>query len=704
MTAPPEPPAAEPPVAERRPTGRTFHGVELADDYAWLRDPQWQQVMRDPSVLQDDIRAYLEAENAYAAAVLEGTAALRETLFAEMKGRIKEHDDSVPDPDGPWEYLTRFVTGGDYPLLVRRPVGAAGPAGEQVLLDGNREAEGHPFFALGGASHSRDHRHLAYAVDLNGSEFFEVRILDMERGVLLPERIPSAAGSLAWSADGETLFYTRLDDHHRPCKVLRHRLGSDPAEDVLVYEESDPGFFLGVGLSDSRELVLIDSHDHATSEIRILPAAEPEAAPVLVAPRVTDLRYSLQHDAARGRLLILTNAEDAEDFKLVETPVAEPGRENWRDLLGHEPGTLRLGMEVFAEHLVLLERVDALPRLTVLRLGDGASHHVRFPEAAFSLAIDPGAAYDTTTLRFVYSSPSTPAQTYAYDLESRERLLLKEQEVPSGHDASAYTVERLHAPAADGEAIPVTLVHRSDTPLDGSAPLLLYGYGAYGIAIPANFVPNRFSLLDRGFVFAIAHVRGGMDKGWRWYRDGKLDRKTNSFDDFVAVARHLVAQGVARPGEIAIHGGSAGGLLVGAVLNRAPELFKAAVADVPFVDTLNTMLDASLPLTPPEWPEWGDPIRDPAAFGRIRAYSPYDNVGRHDYPHILATAGLTDPRVTYWEPAKWVAKLRALKTDRNLLLLRTYMEAGHGGASGRFDKLKEVALVYAFLLKVFGRA
>ncbi|MEX2630256.1 MAG: S9 family peptidase [Tistlia sp.] len=695
---------AGPPVAERRPTSRTFHGIELADDYDWLRDPDWRRVMREPAALQADIRAYLEAENAYAEAQLADTAALRQTLFAELKGRIKEHDDSVPDPDGPWEYFARFVAGGDYPLLVRRPTGATEAVDEQVLLDGNREAADHRFFALGGASHSRDHRHLACAVDLNGSEFYEIRILEMASGRLLPERIASAAGSLAWSADGETLFYTRLDDNHRPCEVLRHRLGTDPAEDRSVYAESDPGFFLGVGLSDSRELVLIDSHDHATSEIRLLDAGDPEAAPRLVAARETDVRYSVQHDAPRERLLILTNAGGAEDFELVEAPLAAPGRENWRPLLAHEPGTLRLGLELFREHLVLLERVDALPRLTVLRLSDGAQHRVGFEEAAFSLGIDPSTAYDTTTLRFVYASPSTPAQTYAYDLESRTRRLLKEQEVPSGHDASAYKVERLHAPAGDGEQIPVTLVHRHDTPLDGSAPLLLYGYGAYGIAIPANFVPNRFSLLDRGFVFAIAHVRGGMDKGWRWYRDGKLEKKANSFDDFVAVARHLIERGVARPGEIAIHGGSAGGLLVGAVLNRAPELFKAAVADVPFVDTLNTMLDASLPLTPPEWPEWGDPVRDPEAFRRILGYSPYDNVGPRAYPPVLATAGLTDPRVLYWEPAKWVAKLRRLKTDDSLLLLRTYMEAGHGGASGRFDKLKEVALVYAFLLKVFGRA
>lgn len=695
---------ATPPAAEKRPTRRTVHGAGLVDDYAWLRDVQWQQVMREPEVLSADIRAYLEAENAYTESLLEATAALREALFAEMKGRIKEHDDSVPDPDGPWEYFLRYVTGGDYPLLVRRPTGSRDGSEEQVLLDGNKEAKGHAFFALGGATHSSDHRYLAYAVDLNGSEFFEIRVLDMAGSRLLPDRIASASGSMAWSADGQALFYTQLDDHHRPCKVLRHRLGDDPAEDVLVYEETDPGFFLGVGLSDSRALILIDSHDHATSEIRILDAASPEAAPRLVAARETDVRYSLQHDAPRERLLILTNLDGAEDFKLMEAPLSAPDRENWRDLLPHEPGTLRLGMEAFREHLVLLERIDALPRLTVLRLSDGASHRIAFEEAAYSLGIDPSIAYDTTTLRFVYASPTTPSQTFAYELESRARQLLKEQEVPSGHDPSAYEVERFHARAEDGESIPVTLLRRADTPLDGSAPVLLYGYGAYGIAIPANFVTNRFSLVDRGFVYVVAHVRGGMDKGWRWYRDGKLEKKTNSFDDFVAVARHLIDRGIARKGEIAIHGGSAGGLLVGAVLNRAPELFKAAVADVPFVDTLNTMLDETLPLTPPEWPEWGNPISDPEAFERIRAYSPYDNVEPKAYPHILVTAGLTDPRVTYWEPAKWVARLRALKTDDNLLLLRTYMEAGHGGASGRFDKLKEVALVYAFLLKVFGKA
>lgn len=697
----PPAPSPAPPHATEKPLVTSRHGVTLVDPYAWLRDPDWQRVMREPERLQPEIRAHLEAENAWTEAMLAPTAALRRRLVEELRGRIKEDDSSVPEPDGPWAYYSRYRQGGQHPLLCRRPTDGEEP--EQLLLDGDAMSKGKAFFQFRAGEQSPDHRLMAYAVDETGSEFCEIRFRDLGAGTDLPDRLADANGSLAWSADGRFLFYVVLDAAHRPCKVLRHRLGSDPTEDVTVYEEPDPGFFLGLGVTGSRRYIEISSHDHVTSEIRLVDTEAPEEAPRLVAPRIAEERYALAHDAPRGRFLILTNRDGAEDFKVVEAPEIAPGRENWRDLLPHEPGRLRLDLHLLRDHLVLLERIDALPRITVARLADGAGHEIAFPEAAYSLGLLPGHEYVTTRLRFIYSSPATPQQTWDYDLESRERLLRKQQEVPSGHDPESYVVERLHAPAEDGESVPITLLRRRDTPLDGSAPLLLYGYGAYGISIPSAFQPNRLSLVDRGFVHAVAHVRGGMDKGWAWYREGKLAKKQNSFSDFIACAWHLAGAGYTTPGNIAIQGGSAGGLLVGAVLNRAPDLFRAAVGEVPFVDVLNTMLDASLPLTPPEWNEWGNPLQSVEAFATIRGYCPYQNVVARDYPHILVTAGLTDPRVTYWEPAKWVAKLRALKTDDNLLLLRTYMSAGHAGAAGRFDKLEEVALVYAFLLLVFGK-
>ena len=698
-----------PPRAAQRPSSLSHHGVARLDPYAWLRDEHWQAVMRDPEVLDPEIRTHLEAENAYTEAILAPVAELRETLFEELKGRIPQRDDSVPEKDGPYAYFTRYEEGGQHPVICRRRL-AGGP--DEVLLDGNHEAVGKAFFELRACEHAPDHRHLAYAVDETGSEYCEVFFKDLETGAVLPERLRDASAALAWCNDSRSLLYVVLDENHRPWRVYRHRLKSDPAEDALVYEERDPGFFLSVGRTESRRFLTIDAHDHTTSETHLLDAESGEGPLMLVAARSPDLRYEVSHDAEGDRLLLRTNAGGAEDFKLVEAPVPSaeaPGDPSaWRDLLPHAPGRYRLSMLAFRAHLVLLERVEGLPRIAVHRLDaknlETSAHAVAFEEAAYSLGLAPGFEYDSATLRFVYSSMTTPPRTYDYDMDSRERVLLKEQVVPSGHDPALYISERLMAPSHDGAEVPISLVYRRDLDLSQGAPVLLYGYGSYGMAIPAGFQPNRFSLIDWGFVYAIAHVRGGADKGWAWYREGKLAAKTNTFQDFVAAARFLEDRGTAAPGGTAIQGGSAGGLLVGAALNLAPELFKAAVAEVPFVDVLNTMCDDTLPLTPPEWPEWGNPITDKEAFERIASYSPYDNVTARDYPHILVTAGLTDPRVTYWEPAKWVAKLRALKTDENLLLLKTTMDAGHAGASGRFDKLKEVALVQAFLLLVLGKA
>ena len=679
-----------------------MHGHARTDDYAWLKDPDWQQVMKTPDVLDNDIRAYLEAENAFTEAALAPADALGRTLFDELKGRIKEDDSTVPAPDGEYEYYVRYETGGQHPVFCRRRNTIEEDGAEEVLLDGNREAEGEAFFKVGGVRHAPDHRRIAYSLDLNGSERFTIHFRDTAADLVLADRIADAKGDVVWADDGRHLYYTVIDDNYRPYRVMRHEVGTPSEDDVMIYEESDPGFFLGISPSESRRFIVVSAHDHTTSEVRLIDAEGAGGAPVLVAPRERDVEYDVSHIG--DRLLILTNADGAEDFKIVTAPLDDPGRANWTDWRAHRAGTLIRSIVVFAGHVVRHERVDGLPRIVVTELASGDEHAIAFDEEAYDLAIQPGYEFETTTLRFTYSSMTTPVRTYDYDMATRERTLRKEQEIPSGHDPDDYVTRRLFADSHDGTRVPVSVLHRADTPIDGTAPCLLYGYGSYGMSMPASFSPNRLSLVDRGFVYAIAHIRGGTEMGYGWYTAGKLMNKKNTFEDFIAAAEHLASSGHTSSGEIAIHGGSAGGMLVGAAVNMRPDLFRAVVAEVPFVDVLNTMSDKDLPLTPPEWPEWGNPIEDRAAHDYIRSYSPYDNVAATDYPAILVTAGLTDPRVTYWEPAKWVARLRALKTDDNLVALRTNMDAGHGGAAGRFDRLEEVALAYAFVLMAFGRA
>jgi len=687
------------PIAPRRPKFSVQHGVELVDEYAWLRADNWQEVMRDPAVLDAEIRTYLEAENAYTQAALADTQALQQTLYAEMKARIKEDDSSVPAPDGPYEYFASYVTGGQYPRLCRRPRGG-GP--ETILIDGNAEAEGKPYWQLGATAHSPDHKLLAYAVDDKGSELLTIRIRDLATGKDLPDTMPDTRSSIVWSADSRFLFYVRLDANQRPLYVYRHRVGTTGAEDVLVYEEKDIGFYVGVGQTQSSQYITIDAHDHQTTEVYLIDAAAPEAAPRLVAPREHGHEYTIEHHGEQ--LIITTNSAGAEDFRICEAPIAAPEMANWREIIPHKPGRLIIETIAFKEHLARLEREDGLPRIILRRFADGAEHAIAFEEEAYSLGMSGGYEFDTTALRFTYSSMTTPAQVFDYDMAQRTRVLRKTQEVPSGHNPDDYVTRRLLAPAADGETVPVSVLYRKGTPLDGSAPLFLYGYGSYGISIPASFSTTRLSLVDRGFVFAIAHIRGGKDKGYRWYTDGKLKKKMHTFTDFIAAGEYLVQQRYTSRGRIVANGGSAGGMLMGVVANMAPELFLGIIADVPFVDVLNTMLDETLPLTPPEWPEWGNPITSKEDFDIIRSYSPYDNVAAKAYPHIFAFAGLTDPRVTYWEPAKWIARLRHLNTSSNMILLKTNMEAGHGGASGRFEALKELATDYAFALKITERA
>lgn len=688
--------ALQPPVARREPRTLTLHGQIREDPYAWLRVDNWQEVMKNPDSLGAEVRSHLEAENAYCEAFFEAAPTLRKTLFEELRGRIKEDDSSVPDPHGPFSYYTRFERGGQHPVFCRKDR-AETEGSEEILLDGDEESKGHAFWQLGGMDVSPDHGTIAFATDLKGSEIYSIRFRKVGSNEDLPDALEGTNGNFTWAQDGQTLFYIVLDDNHRPSKVMRHTLGRPTEDDAVVYEEPDPGFFVGVGLTESRSYVVIDAHDHVTSEIRIVDARSPEQAPLLVRPREPGVEYEVSHHGKE--LLIKTNLDNAEDYKIMRAPIEGGEVGPWREWVPHEPGRLLASMSVYARHLVRLELVDALPRIVVRDMESQDEHLIAFEEEAYSLGLSGSLEFDTDRLRFSYSSMTTPSRVFDYDMKTRSRALRKEQEVPSGHDPDEYVVKRILARSHDGELVPVSVLARKDTPQDGSAPALLYGYGSYGHTIPASFGTSRLSLVDRGFVFAIAHVRGGMERGYRWYTDGKTQKKTNTFKDFISAAEALVEHGFSAAGRIGAQGGSAGGMLMGAIANARPDLFGAIVAEVPFVDVLNTMCDASLPLTPPEWPEWGNPLESAEDYAAIAAYSPYENVTAQTYPPILATAGLTDPRVTYWEPAKWVARLRETGQG-GPILLKTNMEAGHGGAAGRFQRLEETALVQAFLIMI----
>ncbi|MFN3853320.1 MAG: S9 family peptidase [Phreatobacter sp.] len=691
------------PQAERRPRETVVHGTRLVDDYAWLRADNWQEALRDPSLLPADIRAHLQAENDHAERVLAPLKPLIAAMVREMRGRIKEDDSGVPLPDGPFDYFDRYREGGQHPLVCRRPRGVEGA--ETILIDGDALAEGKAFFTLGGASHSPDHRLLAWSYDDTGSEYYTLHVRDLASGQDLADRVPETAGDAVWSDDATRLYYIRLDDNHRPLRVFRHVVGTPAADDGLVHQETDTTVFVGLGEATAGGLAFITGSQSDSTDLRVLDLTDPEARPRLVLPRAGETKYDPDyHPDFNGRptLFLRTNADGAEDYKIVAAPLADPSPANWTEIVPHRPGVLVLSVMVLADWLVRLERENALPRIVIRNLTSGEEHAIAFAEEAYSLGVVPGYEFATDTLRFVYSSMTTPAETWDYDMRARTRVLRKRQEVPSGHDPAAYVTRRLMAPATDGETVPVSLVYRRGTPLDGTAPCLLYGYGSYGASMPASFSTARLSLVDRGFVYAIAHVRGGMEKGYRWYRTGKREHNLNTFTDFIAAAEHLIAEGYTARGRIVAQGGSAGGLLMGAVANMRPDLFAGILAEVPFVDIVNTILDDTLPLTPPEWLEWGNPITDEAAFRRMLSYSPYDNVRPQAYPPILALGGVSDPRVTYWEPAKWVARLRATRTDSNPVLLITNMEAGHGGAAGRFDRLAEIARSYAFAVAVTG--
>ena len=688
----PKPVLPAPPRAARKPHRFTVHGVEIEDPYTWLRDPGYPEVT-DPEIL-----AHLKAENAYYEAVMAPAAGLTETIYAELKGRIKEDDASVPAHDGAFDYFWRFAAGAQYRTWLRR---LADGGAEQVLLDEPALAEGQDFFKLRDLEVSPDDRLLAWSDDSDGSERFVVRIKDLASGAALDAPIPNTSGLVGWSADSKVLLYVELNESLRPFRVRAHVLGTPVEEDRVLYEEADDGFFVNIGQTQSRAYLIIAAGDHVTSEVRLLPAADPFAEPLVVAPREPGHEYDLEH--AGDRFFILTN-DKHKNFRVVTAPVANPGRDNWQELIGPSDRHYLRDITAFESLLVVQERVDGLDQVRIHRHADGESHYVAFPEAAYAAGLGENREFAVERLRLVYESMVTPRTVFDYDLSARQLETRKVQEIPSGYDRARYRTERRFATARDGTRVPISIVMPADFPRDGSGPLHLYGYGAYGMGMPPGFSTARLSLLDRGFAYAIAHIRGGDEMGYHWYEDGKLEKRTNTFTDFVDCARHLIAEGYASEGGISTSGGSAGGELMGAVANSDPGLWRAIVAHVPFVDVLNTMLDESLPLTPMEWPEWGNPIEDEAAFELIRGYSPYDNVETKAYPPIMITAGLNDPRVTYWEPAKWSAKLRATKTDGNLLLLKTNMGAGHGGKSGRYESLQEIAEEYTFVLMTFGKA
>ena len=683
------------PHAEPRPHASTWHGVTVEDPWHWLRDPAY------PELRDDGVRAYLEAENAYFEAVMAPVAPLVDEIYGEIRGRQQEDESSVPWDEGDWTWRWYYETGAEYRCWARRP--RAGGE-ERVILDENALAAGHEYFRLGALEPDRAGGRIAYSLDVDGSERFTLRVLDAATGDLLPDEIPETLGSPVWTAAGDAFFYTVVNEAWRPWQVRLHRLGTPVGDDAVIYTEEDDAFFVGIDETSDRRFLIVATGDHVTSEVRLLPLDDADADPLadlrVVAARRAGHEYDVDH--GDGRLWIRTN-DVHENFRLVSADAADPGEAAWREERAPADDVYLTGVQAFAGFLVLGERREGLDAIHI-RPHDGEGHDVAFPEAAYTVGLGTNAEFATRTVRLGYASMVTPDTVQDYDVDARTLTVRKVRQVPSGYDATQYVTERLAIEARDGTRVPVSLVRRRDTPVDGTGLLHLYGYGAYGHAIPPSFSAARLSLLDRGFTCAIAHVRGGDDLGRAWYRAGKLTERNNTFDDFVDVGRGLVAAGYAAPGRIAISGGSAGGELVGVAMNRAPELWGAVVAHVPFVDVLQTMLDGSLPPTPIEWPEWGNPIEDEAAFALIRSYSPCDNVEARAYPPLLVTAGLNDPRVTYWEPARWVARQRTLRTDDEILVLKTNMSAGHGGRSGRFEAIREIAEEYAFVLSVLDAA
>lgn len=671
-----------PPIARRIPTATEIHGERLADDYAWLRDKP-----------NPEVAAYLEAENAYADAILAPTEPLQESLYDEMLARIKETDDSVPYRDGDYFWYARTEQGKQYPILCRRRGSLDAP--EQIALDVNALAEGQPFMAIGAYVPSDDGRLLAYSTDNTGFRQYTLQVKDLETGEVLPDRIEKT-GSVAWAADGRTLFYTVEDAAKRQYRLYRHRLGE--RDDALVYEERDEMFNVHVARSRSRRVLVMTSESHTTSEARFVDADAPDGDWHIIAARRPEHEYAAAHHVGpAGEQFYIRTNDAGRNFRVVVAPAADPRPENWREVVPHRDDVMIQGLYVFARHLVLHELEGGLPHFRIIELTSGETHRISFPEPSYSAFPAANRIFDTDTFRYEYESLVTPESVFDYDMALRTSALLKQRDVLGDYTREAYVSSRIEAVAPDGTHVPVSLIHRRDTPIDGTAPAHLIAYGSYGYPYPVTFDSNRLSLLDRGYVFAIAHIRGGGEMGKRWHDEGRMAAKMNTFTDFIAAAETLVAQRFTSPDRLSIEGGSAGGLLMGAVVNLRPDLFHAVVSHVPFVDVLNTMLDASLPLTVAEYEEWGNPNVQ-AEYDVMRAYSPYDNLEAKAYPAMLVKTSFNDSQVMYWEPAKYVAKLRTLKTDGSPLLLVTNMDAGHGGSSGRYDHLREAALDYAFIL------
>lgn len=663
-----------------------MHGDVRVDNYYWLNDREDKEVIK-----------YLEEENAYTKAQMSDTDAFQKSLFEEMKSRIKEDDESVPYKYNGYWYSTRYVKGGEYPIHSRRKENI--DAKEEILFDVNEMAKGHDYYNLNGLNISENNQYAAFGQDIVSRRIYTIQIKDLKSGKILADKLENTTGGSVWAADNKTLFYTRKDETLRAYQIWKHTLGTPQSEDKLVFEESDDTFGTFVYKSKSKKFIIIGSGSTVSNEYRFIPADRPTAEWTILQPRERDLEYSIEHYG--NDFYILTNKDKATNFKLMKTPVAKPGKANWVDVIPHRAETYLEGFEIFKDFLVLEERTDGLIQMNIRSWDNKINYNLPFREEAYTAYVSTNVDFDTDILRYGYMSMTTPNSTIDFNMKTKESEIKKEQPILGGFNKENYLTKRIWVTARDGKKIPVSVVYKKSTKLDENTPLLLYAYGSYGATMDPYFTSTRLSLLDRGFVYAIAHIRGGQELGRPWYEDGKMLTKKNTFNDFVDVSKYLIKENYTSEKHLYAMGGSAGGLLMGAIINQAPELYKGVVAQVPFVDVVTTMLDDSIPLTTGEYDEWGNP-NDKIYYDYMKSYSPYDNIEKKNYPNMLVTTGLHDSQVQYWEPAKWVAKLREMKTDNNLLLLETNMDAGHGGASGRFESLKELALEYAFIFKLEG--
>jgi len=671
-----------------------IHNEDLPDNYAWIKQKNWQEVLKNPTKLNDEVANYLTEENAFVKEQLKEKEQLETEIFQELKGRIKDKDSSVPLKDGAYYYFSEYEGGSEYPSFKRTNSTDV----VETIFNAQKKSEGEKFFNLASVCHSHDHRFIAYNIDKNGSENYFLSVENLENKKILTKEIPQTTGEIIWDTDNKSIYYIGLDDNHRPNKIFKHLVGQDYQNDELIFEEKDPAFFCSVSISQSKHYLLIRTGDHQTSEYYIKNLQKKNSSLQLFSPRIEKEEYEIDH--SQGYFYILTNTDSCKNFKIMRCLETSYSRNNWSDFVAYQNDNLILDFIILKSWIVYLQRHEGLNQIIIHNVNTEQSHSIKFEEEAYDLSLFGQYEFDTDWIRFSFSSPITPKSIFDYNCSTKEKSLKKIQEIPSGFNSDLYSCKRFLCPGHDGAQIPLTVFHKKDLLLDGTNPLLLYGYGSYGITIPDSFSTNRFSLLDRGFVYAIAHVRGGREKGQEWYDDGKLLKKKNTFLDFISCAEFLCEKKYTAPKKIIAQGGSAGGLLMGYIANERPDLFLGIIAQVPFVDICNTMLDEDLPLTVTEIPEWGDLKNNKEAFNYIRSYSPYDNVKKQDYPHMLITGGVTDPRVTYWEMTKWAAKIRDYKTDNNLLLLKMNMDAGHSGASGRYDYLKEVALDYIFCLTI----